>query len=473
MSTDDLLLFPEDGGDIFGPSRPTYRQTPPHSGIGAGLLQRHASGARLFMNLHDKNNAQCREILECPQKWASVKKCRSCVYMSMHTRDIDENDIHELWLQVGTHPSGTFFSETGLTDFVNKRRSLVDLHLSFPFRTEPVNGGSPASQATFQEDVAQFARAIGASNVRSLSFSNLNAAGARAFLDNLPPSHIHHLSISIDELEQFDHEKDAAFVDSLARFLTDPVRSRSVKEISFDPLSDEGNYLLKHIILGSYAAVDVTSPEILLAQKPNLSVMSTIGYSQVSNHLISFPAWMRHSRYSLENRPWKAIGNRNVNLCRRTQQEAHDLLRIARIVGCRAQFLGHEPGVIPFFKFPGELRLWILSMLAPHLDGNQVMSVLSWACCAETIGHCCKRRVDTRPPMEPTLDVPPWDWDNCCTNGSHGTLTYTEISSYSWPGSVQRQKHIIPFVESTGTNVPSLAGWYGHLLQNCGACTDQ
>ena len=392
----------------------------------------------------------------------------------MHTQNFDENDIHELWLESKRPPSGSFFRETGLTDFISKCRSLVDIVFAFPLRTDPENGELPASQAAFQEDVAQFARAIGVSNVRSLSFNDLNVVGACAFLDNLPPSHIHDLSLNIAEPDQFDNEKEAVFVDSFARFLADPVRSRSVKKILVSPLPLEGDYLLRNIIRGSHAIVDTSSPDILHAQKPNLSVLSFVyDDSNTYNDLISFPAWMRHSRYSPDNwPPDKAVMDRNANLYRYTQQEALELLRITRIVGCRAQFLGHAPGVIPFVKFPGELRIQILSMLAPHLDGNQVMNVLSWACCAETIGHCCRRRIDTRLPMEPTLDVPPWDWDNCCTNGSHDTFMYNS-HPFVFPGYVQRQKDVLPFLESTGTDVPSLAGWYDHLLQSCGARTDQ
>ena len=461
-------MFPDDDGDVCGPSRPTARQTLPHSGLVDGLLQKHPSGRILSIDLCSKSNAQCRQILEFPPG-NPLYQCYSCVYTPMHTNDIVNSEIHNLCLNIRlTERGSAFFGEKGITNFVKKNRSLVGLYLTlYVVSTDHESSVLQASHAAYLEDVAQFARTVGASNVRGLRLGFPNAVGARAFLDNLPPSHIHSLTLAIVGRRRFDREEGAAFVDSLARFLADPVRSRSVKCIYSDPMSNEASFLLQHIILGSRATVNAGSPEILFAQKPNLSVLSVNGrtWNAPSNNLISFPAWMQHSRYSLENGPPRQAF-RNIELCRRTQQEAHDLLRIARIVGCRAQFLGHAPGVIPFFKIPGELRIRVLSMLAPHLDRNQIINVLSWACCAETIGHCCQRRVDTRPPMEPTLDVPPWDWDKCSVNGSHGTLTYPEINSYVWPGSVQRQKHVIPFVESTGTNVPSLSGWYDSIVHD-------
>ena len=112
------------------------------------------------------------------------------------------------------------------------------------------------------------------------------------------------------------------------------------------------------------------------------------------------------------------------------------------------------PGVFPLHKLPSELRIRILSLLAPHLDDTQTTAVLSWACCAATMGFCCKRRADPRPPLAPTLDVPPWDWDNCSTCGSHfGPKPYavSDISSVS---------NLAAFLESTGTNVASMNHWY-------------
>lgn len=255
--------------------------------------------------------------------------------------------------------------------------------------------------------------------------------------------------------------EEAAVVRSIARFLADPVRSRNVKDLSVLSLSPEAKFFLEHVVLGSKAAVGAGSAEFCDAQKPNLSVLGINGGSRREpNNAIVFPEWMKHSRYSLRFPPSQVLEERNVRLCRRTAQEALSLLYVARVVGCRSRLLGDGPGVFPYYKFVGELRLHILRMLAPHLDDAQFVNVLRWACSAETIGHCCRRYVDTRAPMEPVLEVSAWNWDNCPSRESHATLSLADTMGMGRYGySYAHVRATVPFLECTGTNVASIAGW--------------
>ena len=254
--------------------------------------------------------------------------------------------------------------------------------------------------------------------------------------------------------------EEAAVVQSVARFLADPVRSRNVKDLSVLTLSPEAKFDLEHVILGSKAAVGADCAEFRDAQKPNFSVLGiNCGNRREPNSSIVFPEWVEHSQYSLQNPPSRVIEDRNVHLCRRTAQEALALLYVARIVGCRSRLLGDAPGVFPYHKFVGELRIHILRMLAPHLDDLQFVNVLRWACSADTIGHCCSRYTDTRAPMEPVLEVSPWTWDNCPARESHASLSLADSMCMGKHG--YKQAHVrstLSFLESTGTNVASIAG---------------
>ena len=155
---------------------------------------------------------------------------------------------------------------------------------------------------------------------------------------------------------------------------------------------------------------------------------------------------------------------RNANLIQCTEQEALDLLRAARIVGCRAQSLGNASGVFPLHKLPSEFCIRVLSMLAPHLDREQLTNVLRWVCCAE------KSDTAARDELIHGLQWKP----RCPTVGlgkmRHEVLIACQLARNAAcvrTGSVLRRRHVMSFVESTSTSYPSLAGWYSHLLQSC------
>lgn len=304
----------------------------------------------------------------------------------------------------------------------------------------------------------QFAQALGSSNVRELLIGKLSAKDACSFFDNLPPTCIHTLRISTLDMS---NEEETAVLGCVMRFLSDPIRSRSVKCLHPPLKSYQAQFVLFHQLLGSYDAVSSGSPKFTLAQKPNLSV-DDIGdvSSRNSNDLIEYPAWMHHSRYSHLDEVKQRIEDRNYTLCLSTVQEAATLLRAARIVGCRVQILGDAPGIFPFFRLPSECRILILSMLAPHLDYSQIINVLSWACCAETIGYCCRKRVDNRSPMPATLDVPPWNWDKCDTCSHYNLLRRESLIWTRFDFDRSRRHQSISFSERTGTNFASADGWY-------------
>jgi len=290
--------------------------------------------------------------------------------------------------------------------------------------------------------------------VRVLHIVELNVAQACAFFDNLPPSRLHTLYVYLVEMSS---EDEAAVVDSAVRFFADPVRSRSVK--TTNPLfeSPEAKFILCHTLVGSYDTVSV--PEFRHTQMPNLSVIDMGECDNFrQNNVVQRPEWMRHSRFSRHEEAMEWFERRNQAVCKSTRQEALALLCAARIIGCRARFLGKAPGVFPFLQLPNKLRIHVLSMLAPHLDDTQKTAVLSWACCAVTIGFCCKQRTDPRPPLAPTLDVPLWDWDKWSTCEPHFVpeLYSRNIGNKNM---LAPSVDTFPFFESTGTNVPSIDSW--------------
>ena len=401
-----------------------------------GPFVQHESGARLFID--DINEAQCRVVLGYPR---GNGRCYSCMRLPMHSTFYKTGEIHELTL---SSPHIQSLSRSGIIDFVRRCRTLVSITLC-------VSAGTAAQP----EEYAQLAQAVGASNLRELRLGDISAAGACAFFDTLPASRIHHLCVNA---LQMSLAEEAAVLASVVRFVTDPVRSRSVRSLHVYYLSLEATCVLAHVILGSRDALAPGAPEAD-AQAPNLSIKSVYGgYSTHSNAAIEVPAWIAHSRYSTNYTAFRAVSERNRSVCQRTRQEACTLLRAARIVGCRVHFLGDCPGIFPFVLLPEEIRLRVLAQLAPYLDRTQFISVCSWACCAATIGHCCRPRPDPRPPMEPVLPVPPWNWE-ACTFPAH-TMFFK--GDCDLPHHLRRRcmhlRFALPFLESTGTNYPPLHG---------------
>ena len=302
------------------------------------------------------------------------------------------------------------------------------------------------------QDVAQFARALGSSNVRSLNLSTtkLGPQGMSVFFDNLPPSYITVLLMSAIFIE-WEQENEISVVQSIVRFLWDNERCRSIKRLSLlgNSFSQQANFLFQHVLLGSYDALYHPeckhSPETLFVQEPNYSLWRFDNHlnSNISNGAIEYPSWMKYTLYptiagttALEN-----AQKRNYSMYKRMRNNATQLLVAARILGCRARY--HHPQEFLFEKFPSELKLHVLRQLAPLLDFTQFERVLSWACCPETIGHCCKRRLDTRPKMPSTLEVPEWNWDQCVVRDCH-----------SVPINDDRDGDLAAFLESTGIMFP-------------------
>ena len=217
----------------------------------------------------------------------------------MHTYDIDKNEIHELNVRISPFDTLPFFREKGITEFVEKCRSLVSLELLLSeCGFGPINDWPPALHSAFQEDAVQFARAIGASNVRNLNLDNFNTAATCIILDNLPTSRIHSLHLSLSGPDM-GSEEEAVAVDSLVRFLADPARSRRVIELNVYRLTRVAAFFLWHIIIGSYATVGGDSRAFVHVQKPNLSFGSVYFDWESSN-----PIHSRHGCNILGTR-WK------------------------------------------------------------------------------------------------------------------------------------------------------------------------
>lgn len=441
-------------------TRRTTRGSTRHWGRALIPGAKHKSGAALDLEDQHLSNAQLREILENPQERGCLRRCIECEECPAHTARYDKSEIHEVEL-CGNNL--TSFRESGLTDFVKHCRSLVSLcaygcNFGLYQRNSP-----PTSLAVALDDIAQFARAIGSSNVHHLEIggNQFGAAGLRTFLENLPPSRLKKLHLDTNNDNWSPEEPEV--VKCITQFLSNPAKSRNISRFDFCyDFSYQARLYLLHIILGSYDAVnkDTYESAAMHAQMPNYSVYSFplgIYLTDSRNNSIVFPKWMRLSRYwnaDPEREIYKDIQRRNLQVCTVVRKEAISLLRITRILGCRVRVLGERQELFPFFKLPNELRIYILRMLAPHLDDTQFFNVLSWACCAATIGHCCRRRVDARSPMETTLDVPQWDWNKCTTCESHTISVPCEFPGMSCA------VEALSFLESTGTNVASVDGWY-------------
>ena len=451
--------FPTLDQDLFHGTfvtRRTTRSSTRHWGRELIPGAMHRLGATLDLEDRHLSNSQLREILENPKELGYVRKCNLCKVYHTHMGRYDKSEIHEVEL---CNNNLTSFRESGLTDFVRNCRSLVRL-CTYRCRLGPYErGSSSTSLAAALEDIAHFAHAIGSSNVRHLEIgSHFGAVGLRTFLENLPPSRIKRLDISITGIEWSPEEH--AIVECIMQFLSDPAKSRNITyyDWAYD-FSYQARMYMMHMILGSYDTINKESEEssvMLHSQKPNFSVCDFCwgiwGASlPVQNNSITCPSWMGLSPNSDVESLDDQIRRRNNQLHYATWKEATRLLCVTRILGCRVRVLGERQGLFPFFKLPSELRIYILRMVAPHLDDTQFVNVLSWACCAATIGHCCRRRVDVRPPMEATLDVPQWDWNKCTTCESHTIPVSFDVT---FPADA------LSFIESTETNVASVDVWY-------------
>ena len=200
---------------------------------------RHDAGAGISI-LGSVNDAQCRQVLAHPEE-KYLHRCCSCTGVPMHAK-MGKHEIHELTLRSNNRELPFLsFTGSGITEFVERNRSLVSCWLE-----DFVLGAT-------NEDVARFARVVGASSVRILHLKRMNPAGVCAFLDAIPASHIHTLCVSIEEMSA---EKEKAVLASVVQFITDPMRSRSVKYLDISFLSNEAKSVIKHVILGSREALD-------------------------------------------------------------------------------------------------------------------------------------------------------------------------------------------------------------------------
>lgn len=439
--------------DTFVIRRSTRRSNRHWGRAGIPETFRHRKGAKLSLYRHWYSDAQCRRVLENPLELGSLGKCGPCAGTPMHKDRYDERSIHHAELCYNNLSS---FGESGITDFVRNCRSLVYLCSGAAFY------GERTSRDAMLEDMAQFARAVGSSNLRRLSIqTRAGLAGVRSFVDNLSSSRVNDLDIEVYECI-WSKEEEVTLVQSIASLLTNPARSKSIEHFSVGaPFSHQAKFVLLHIVNG-HGIVEPDS-RTHFTQKPNLSlVYFDLDYESddENNEEIEYPPWMEHTRFTPANPPvLEEILCRNFQVCQRTRREAIALLCAARVIGCRAKHLGNGHGIVQFFMLPGELRIYILRMLAPHLDDTQFMNVLSWACCADTIGYCCGRRVSTRVPMEATLDVPMWNWDNGTTCESHAYDRLSHVS-HDFDQSLSTARDAISFLENTGTNTASVDGWY-------------
>lgn len=342
------------------------------------------------------SNAALRRILESRAPPAVVAVCNYCCASPVHTgarEPFDTCAIHE----VSCISNGaTSLVDSGIADLARHSRSLTNCYIYEEGLQSP-------------SDTAQFAHALHSSNLRTLFLGGLCAGGACAFLENLPPSRIRDLSISVPDMSGAE---EAHMVSCIARLLADPHRSGTLERLCV-PLSHEAHALLARVVLG---------------QRPNVSLVAL---------------------EPCDAGCYETVRRRNCLIHKCTRREAVHLLCAARIIGCRARICSAASALFPFFRLPAELRVHVLGMLAPHLSRTQILAVLSWASCAATIGHCCMRRIDTRPPVDATLAVPPWNWGNCTTDGQHAP-------DFTGSGGARDS---MPFLESTGTSVPFADAW--------------
>ena len=364
-------------------------------------MRLHPSGVRVSSIQAD--NESCRAFLADPAALGDVAACSTCVAVPLHTAHTRRDEVHELELSMS---DVTLFGASGLTDFVRRCRTLVALDLSYCSLGREL---ASAARDAAREDVREFACALGASNIRQLDLSGtaLGHEGLGAFFDGLPCTRLKQLEVGGGAPDAARGEAAAAA--NVARVLADPARSRGVEFLR----------------LGAVFSERTLHALVACVRVPNHSLL----------HLAADAACDVPEL------------RRNYVLRGQTRADALALLRVARIVGCRAHGVDGAPGAFPFLRLPGELRMRVLREVAPRLDGAQFASVLSWACSAETIGHCCRPvRTDARPPAVPTLDVRAWDWRWCATRECH-TAEFALEREYGG----RARYEALPFLESTGT----------------------
>ena len=371
--------------------RPRAPQPPP---------ARHRSGACMRIVRERLSNAALRRVLHTRAPPALVAVCNYCCASPEHTgarEPFDAAAIHEVSCIAN---GATSLVDSGIADLAQHSRALTNCYIYERGLHSP-------------SDTAHFARALRSSSLRTLFLGELSAGSACAFLENLPPSRMRDLSLSVPDMSAAE---EAHVVRCIARLLADPQRSGTLARLSIQ-LSHAAHAALAHVLHGSPT------------QRPNVSLLAL---------------------EPCDAGCCETVRQRNCRIHQCTRREAVHLLCAARIICCRARVVDGASAACPFFTLPAELRMHVLGMLAPHLSQTQITDVLSWACCAATIGHCCRRRADPRPPMDATLAVPPWTWDNCASDGRHAPdLT-------GWDGA----RDSMPFLESTGTSVPFVDAWY-------------
>lgn len=396
----------------------------------------HPAGGRLDRSFDELDDANCRRLVSRPL--GQLEKCSSCD-LPLHSAE-NANELHEVSL-AGNELSS--FGASGIIDLVSSCRSLVTLELQGN-NIGPGDDGAASGAAL--ADVAVFARAIGSSNVRYLNISTnaLGAHGLRVFFDSLPKSRLASLYVATS-FTQWDAHLEAMLVHSIAGYLRDEERSRSLRGLYMmgNSFSRQADLLFVHILCG---ARDAPVSEPCRAPEPGTSLVH-LEYApeRITNYLIELPKGSENSFLDTALHRQQAL-RENAKRLARAEHEATNLLCAARILGCRAQYLGESPGTFPFYKLPPELKLGVLRRFAPTLDDVQFESVLSYACTAETIGHCCRRRVDLRPAVAPTLQAAPWCWDSCPCIDSHA-VAFKGLDS---------RVYLLPFYECTGTNVPPM-----------------
>ncbi|WFD34024.1 hypothetical protein MCUN1_000852 [Malassezia cuniculi] len=418
----------------------------------------HLSGVRLDRSFEELTNASCKRLLE-GTFGESLDRCLTCGSLPMHATET-KNELHELNLAGNELTS---FGASGLTSFVISCRTLVMLELQG-------NNIGPDF-----DDIAEFARALGKSNVQYLNISTnmLGPEGISVFFDTLPRSRLATLYISATFTE-WEPTMEATMVHSIANYLFDIGRSRNLAALHMmgNAFSQDAHVLFVHTLLGSARSADAskfpdnaTAAHVVRAQEPNVSLL-LLKYApeEFTNNLIKPPWWVKYSLYDSHKQPLALEEQleRNARSCRLAQRQATNLRIAARILGCRSKYNGSVPGVFPFAQLPSELKLCVLRHLAPSLNEDQFESVLSYACSASTIGYCCGLNTYARPDVPQIIPFTPWNWETCACRQVHTCPCheYWDIQQGLDGGSMPTLKHAFsePFHECTGTNVAPRLG---------------
>ncbi|WFD47585.1 hypothetical protein GLX27_002237 [Malassezia furfur] len=338
----------------------------------------------------------------------------------------------------------TSFERSGLTAAVENNATLSILEL----QGNELGSGAPAEARL--DEIRRFAQAVGTSTLRALNITanRLGDAGLAAFFDALPRTGttLKTLYLSVNTFD--DASECLAAAKSIARFLSDPLASRGLERVHLNgnQFGWQGVRIIVDAVVGSrtactYGCNAKPPADFVDASPPNRSLLFLDLFSNGIDSLVPSSdtettyafAWEAASRLTPAN--WSMLlsnqleaNERNRAACRKA---AARLLPIARVVGCRSRDAGDpvDANAFPILRLPLELRGMILAYVAPELRHTQWTDVVRYACAPSTMGYGLRQvdyPIDTAPPAEMVLPVPPWSWAECFATRSRPRNWYGE-----------------------------------------------